>query len=149
MHLISNLKIRVRLGAAFAMLLILSLATGIYATSQLAKVQFNVTDLATNWMLAGRALGDFDNRVNGHRRMESRLLVASAAEEFTDAEKELARFVTEAEQKWKVYAPTIDSDEEKALAADIQAKLNAYYACLLYTSPSPRDGLLSRMPSSA
>ena len=24
-----------------------------------------------------------------------------------------------------------------------------YYHCLLYTSPSPRDGLLSRMPSSA
>ena len=24
-----------------------------------------------------------------------------------------------------------------------------YYDCLLYTSPSPRDGLLSRMPSSA
>ena len=23
------------------------------------------------------------------------------------------------------------------------------YTCLLYTSPSPRDGLLSRMPSSA
>ena len=26
---------------------------------------------------------------------------------------------------------------------------NAYFPCLLYTSPSPRDGLLSRMPSSA
>ena len=25
----------------------------------------------------------------------------------------------------------------------------AYKVCLLYTSPSPRDGLLSRMPSSA
>ena len=25
----------------------------------------------------------------------------------------------------------------------------AVLACLLYTSPSPRDGLLSRMPSSA
>ena len=25
----------------------------------------------------------------------------------------------------------------------------AYRFCLLYTSPSPRDGLLSRMPSSA
>ena len=24
-----------------------------------------------------------------------------------------------------------------------------YHLCLLYTSPSPRDGLLSRMPSSA
>ena len=27
--------------------------------------------------------------------------------------------------------------------------LMKYAACLLYTSPSPRDGLLSRMPSSA
>ena len=26
---------------------------------------------------------------------------------------------------------------------------NQYWDCLLYTSPSPRDGLLSRMPSSA
>ena len=29
------------------------------------------------------------------------------------------------------------------------ARFNAYVVCLLYTSPSPRDGLLSRMPSSA
>ena len=27
--------------------------------------------------------------------------------------------------------------------------LVGFYICLLYTSPSPRDGLLSRMPSSA
>ena len=27
--------------------------------------------------------------------------------------------------------------------------LGMFVACLLYTSPSPRDGLLSRMPSSA
>ena len=29
------------------------------------------------------------------------------------------------------------------------AEQNTNYGCLLYTSPSPRDGLLSRMPSSA
>ena len=28
-------------------------------------------------------------------------------------------------------------------------KVGDYILCLLYTSPSPRDGLLSRMPSSA
>ena len=27
--------------------------------------------------------------------------------------------------------------------------IEKYTSCLLYTSPSPRDGLLSRMPSSA
>ena len=31
---------------------------------------------------------------------------------------------------------------------DLKKKGNEY-SCLLYTSPSPRDGLLSRMPSSA
>ena len=35
--------------------------------------------------------------------------------------------------------------------ADLQAKVDLLMndICLLYTSPSPRDGLLSRMPSSA
>ena len=30
-----------------------------------------------------------------------------------------------------------------------RAGVSLIYGCLLYTSPSPRDGLLSRMPSSA
>ena len=42
-------------------------------------------------------------------------------------------------------------------AAEIEAQMMKYFKgskedldiCLLYTSPSPRDGLLSRMPSSA
>ena len=33
--------------------------------------------------------------------------------------------------------------------ADQQNNFVQYHSCLLYTSPSPRDGLLSRMPSSA
>ena len=32
---------------------------------------------------------------------------------------------------------------------DIENYLKHLNSCLLYTSPSPRDGLLSRMPSSA
>ena len=34
-------------------------------------------------------------------------------------------------------------------ASDEQLAKKLAEACLLYTSPSPRDGLLSRMPSSA
>ena len=33
--------------------------------------------------------------------------------------------------------------------ASVQAQVERLDPCLLYTSPSPRDGLLSRMPSSA
>eukprot|EP01016_Furgasonia_blochmanni_P005376 TRINITY_DN12087_c0_g1_i2.p1 TRINITY_DN12087_c0_g1~~TRINITY_DN12087_c0_g1_i2.p1 ORF type:complete len:184 (+),score=62.81 TRINITY_DN12087_c0_g1_i2:64-615(+) len=37
----------------------------------------------------------------------------------------------------------------KAESVTTQRPLEEIYGCLLYTSPSPRDGLLSRMPSSA
>ena len=36
-----------------------------------------------------------------------------------------------------------------AMALNSNIRFRAFYRCLLYTSPSPRDGLLSRMPSSA
>ena len=39
--------------------------------------------------------------------------------------------------------------EEQVLATDALAPYFQIELCLLYTSPSPRDGLLSRMPSSA
>ena len=45
-------------------------------------------------------------------------------------------------------APTDFPPRPANLAAHFAATL-LFYDCLLYTSPSPRDGLLSRMPSSA
>ena len=48
---------------------------------------------------------------------------------------------------------TVSPDEIYNLAAQSHVAVSfetpEYTACLLYTSPSPRDGLLSRMPSSA
>ena len=38
---------------------------------------------------------------------------------------------------------------DATLSQNSDAKVATQKACLLYTSPSPRDGLLSRMPSSA
>ena len=43
-------------------------------------------------------------------------------------------------EQWWVREWTTNNGSESILEA---------YSCLLYTSPSPRDGLLSRMPSSA
>ena len=44
--------------------------------------------------------------------------------------------------------PSIPDAEYDRLFNELKA-LEAANPCLLYTSPSPRDGLLSRMPSSA
>ena len=40
-------------------------------------------------------------------------------------------------------------DANKSTPAETSEGNSQAAACLLYTSPSPRDGLLSRMPSSA
>ena len=48
--------------------------------------------------------------------------------------------------------PTDEDDDPEmgvVVANGSEAKCLVTYYCLLYTSPSPRDGLLSRMPSSA
>ena len=57
---------------------------------------------------------------------------------------------------WFFIGAWIDSSAHTYLLDDIEtfftpwhAVLYSGYACLLYTSPSPRDATLSRMPSSA
>ena len=60
----------------------------------------------------------------------------------------LANFCRNCLSKW-----WLAEGEAKGHDIDLNdARLRVYgmqYSCLLYTSPSPRDGLLSRMPSSA
>ena len=64
----------------------------------------------------------------------------------------------ESEVEWAEPASDSRRDEPAAELKDFErcrigrsnfAKICFYPSCLLYTSPSPRDGLLSRMPSSA
>ena len=56
----------------------------------------------------------------------------------------------ETTQKIKYTAPKAYGTQDRAVTAqDYEAIVRRVYPCLLYTSPSPRDGLLSRMPSSA
>ena len=57
------------------------------------------------------------------------------------------------ESDWKKYygsCPELKEDIERLGRQNFSRTiLSLHKTCLLYTSPSPRDGLLSRMPSSA
>ena len=46
-------------------------------------------------------------------------------------------------------ADSLVTPEMRRQIRELKRELDQYDNCLLYTSPSPRDGLLSRMPSSA
>ena len=55
-----------------------------------------------------------------------------------------SKSIVEGKPPYAVYVPNKDEFVVEALT-----DLELAVCCLLYTSPSPRDGLLSRMPSSA
>ena len=50
-------------------------------------------------------------------------------------------------QAW--YHVLVDGNQQVTYVAESNLSYDQSGLCLLYTSPSPRDGLLSRMPSSA
>ena len=77
-------------------------------------------------------------------------------EEFVDEDRSLVAFdpcfIKELPVKRGPFAlyrvePWLKISDERMFVFDLKNVL--YYGCLLYTSPSPRDCLLSRMPSSA
>ena len=73
-------------------------------------------------------------------------------------EDDLKEIAILAEKIWHEFFPGIISEAQIDYMVDKfqsfgamqdQVKHQQYHYCLLYTSPSPRDSLLSRMPSSA
>ena len=96
-------------------------------------------------------LHDLDNcLVFLPRPAREALGLAGNLEEHADGEKELwfGRFF-ELRQLERRAGRASAPASPVAPASAARAAAAAARACLLYTSPSPRDGLLSRMPSSA
>ena len=100
-------------------------------------------------------LPDFDNRLTDEER-EAELMIIEIAARIQLSPTQ----VKTAEQNYEALADYIDapgSQLEDSIrnvhpsgSFSIQAPIVGQFKdCLLYTSPSPRDGLLSRMPSSA
>ena len=71
--------------------------------------------------------------------------------EAINSNKILANLFREALQENKINKNCVQfiDNKDRKIVNNLLSKMNKYIDCLLYTSPSPRDGLLSRMPSSA
>ena len=95
-------------------------------------------------------------------------ILAKSVEEYNQiaSDPRIGKMVKEADQKyqddgvvaatgsmlgWMVRNPTMVANflAEQIPGAAVGGGIGGVATCLLYTSPSPRDGLLSRMPSSA
>ena len=73
---------------------------------------------------------------DGQHMQAHKVILSAGSQFFSDI------FLRSAHSNMLIYLKGISS-------AELEHVIDFIYSCLLYTSPSPRDGLLSRMPSSA
>ncbi len=142
MNFLSRLKIGTRLASGFAIVLGLSVLVGILSVTRLAKVNDSTTELATNWLVAMRALGEYGLDVATIRRAEASTVMSGKADVIAAQTKRAEDLKARAADRWNAYVATVTAPEERKLAADIQAGQQRYYgglAKVLAVAPTDPD----------
>ena len=128
MNALTRLKIGPRLGVGFATILVLTVLVGGFCVSRLDKVNENTKDLATNWLVAMRALGEYGIEESTIRRAEALTVMADTPGDVAIVVQSVEDTKAKAAEKWKVYIATVTTDDERKLANNIQAAQERYYA---------------------
>ena len=125
------------LAVLFASALLFNMADATKNETLLALTKYTAGGLAPMLLLlAGH---------NFAHLLATKLLASQIAQRLHD--ETIAQWQATRDEAWRGYVATITTPQTAIIAPT--HKTPVISACLLYTSPSPRDGLLSRMPSSA
>jgi methyl-accepting chemotaxis protein len=128
MNVLTRLKIGTRLKLGFASVLALTVLVGAFSVNRIAKVNDATADLATNWLVAMRALGEYRDALSVMRRAESMHVMATTPDAEAAEEKRIQTQQAKADTAWQRYSTTVTSDEEHKLVNEIHAREQAYYA---------------------
>ncbi|RUP23943.1 MAG: HAMP domain-containing protein [Curvibacter sp.] len=124
---LANVRIGVRLSLGFAVLLVLTAALGLLSLNRIAVVNGATAEMATNWMVATRSLGDYRAAINGMRRAEAQHMMSVTDAQFTEQERVIEKARAEAAKHFSTYVTTVTTDEERPLVQAIQQAEKAYY----------------------
>ncbi len=123
--MLKNLTIKARVIIGFAIVLTVTLGMAFFAIQRLGQVNEVVADMSRNWLPAANALGDVSQDFEQLRLRQTQALMASG--DVRVAKMALAeKAENNLQAAWKVYEPTIDSPEERALADTLHAALADY-----------------------
>ena len=123
----ADLRIGAKLGAAFATIVLMTLALGAFAWIQLGAINNNVVDLATNWLPAIRALGEMQDTLGQVRRAEGQHVIAIATDQKKAQEERIRALARTLGEQEKRYEATL-TPPEKPVYAEYQKHRQAYLA---------------------
>jgi methyl-accepting chemotaxis protein len=123
-----NLKIATKLIAAFLTVIVLATGLGIFAISQLDKVNRASTDIATNWLPTLRTLAQLKFTASRIRSFEQQHILASEAKEFEEIEQSANKQLEALAASRKLYESQITEPEERAIYPEVSKMLDVVVA---------------------
>jgi methyl-accepting chemotaxis protein len=111
--ILKNLSIRIKIAAAFAVLLLIIAALGAFAIDGLARVNAVAVDLNTNWLPAIRYINETRYNMARHRAILARHVVATDAAQKAQVAERIKIAYQGVEASRKKYEVLIDSPEER------------------------------------
>jgi methyl-accepting chemotaxis protein len=125
--MLANTTIKVRVIAAFAVVLLSTIGLGLFAVQRLSAVNAAAKDVSENWLPAANYLGDLSQDFEYYRSVQGQVLMTSGDMRRTKLSK-----MAEAEKKmaadYESYNATVESPDERALADAIKDGKAAYLA---------------------
>jgi len=124
MRWLLQLRLGMRLGLAFGITGLLLVCTGLFGFSQMARVNANTEELATNWLPSVQALGDIRSELNTLRGATLRHLLepdSGGKKKQADALEAIRK--ASLPKVLATYEKLISSPEEAALYKEIQAAM--------------------------
>lgn len=122
----NTIQIGTRLALAFAAMLALTSALGIFAIAQLAEVRQASTDISDKWMAAARLTAEMNTDSSNFRIAEVQHILSTEPDERAKYEKVIAAISALLDKSANGYEKLISSKEEKKLWDEFKRERRRY-----------------------
>ncbi len=124
---LSDIKISVKLGAVFLILVVSTALAGAFAMFELAKINGNTEEMATNWLPSVSLAGDLQIHLNTIRRAEMQHVMAVLGEEKSPEEDRINAAKAKIAEVSNQYKALVSGPEEEKVLDEYQKNLARYY----------------------
>lgn len=107
-----NLSIRMKLGAAFAALLVIVLGLGVFALDRISAVNEIGNEIGDNWLPSVSLIGALNTALGDHRAAEADHLISDDEKSMAASEAEMAAIVQKIGDLRREYEKVITSQAE-------------------------------------
>jgi methyl-accepting chemotaxis protein len=126
MQKLDDLSIKIKIVAAFGLLLFVTVVLGSISIQRLSAVNEGAKDIRDNWLLATRSLGEYKFHTMRYRQLQAAHIISATDDEAGKEAATMATVAESADKAWKAYEPTVTPGEERRLADEIGAAWRNY-----------------------